>query len=90
MVVRNYMKRVIGTKKERKDFSEVLADWIEQKGGIDVVYKKVKPTEPNSSDCEFIEDSTKNDFDSFCSQNSHLRIISKKENLTRPKAKIKR
>ena len=73
-----------------KDFSEVLADWIEQKGGIDVVYKKVKPTEPNSSDCEFIEDSTKNDFDSFCSQNSHLRIISKKENLTRPKVKIKR
>ena len=32
-----------------KDFSEVLADWIEQKGGIDVVYKKVKPTEPNNA-----------------------------------------
>ena len=69
-----------------KDFIDVVNEWVENNGGVDKVINWIKPTESNSAVTEFIETTIKEDFDSFCSKNSHLRIISVKENLSRIKS----
>lgn len=61
-------------------FRELAAKWIELKGGVSALIKKVNGTEDGNSVTCFVDESLKEEFQIFHNNNTHLRFLPKEVN----------
>lgn len=62
-------------------FHELVTKWIEIKG-LDYLYSKVNMNDHSGTITKFLDDGLNKEFVKFHDQNTHLRIVSVKENLS--------
>lgn len=62
-------------------FNDLVSKWIEIKG-LDYLYSKVNMEDHSGTITKFLDDDLNKEFVSFHDQNTHLRIVSIKENLS--------
>ena len=63
---------------EDLSFRELLANWIENKGGVDLLYKKVNVTVGNNAITEFTDENLIKDFQEYHNSHTHLIPLTKK------------